>query len=41
MSSPLLPSLPILVDVLNTTRDVYSFMKQVREAYEAQIMVNL
>ncbi|KAF9466858.1 chromosome segregation protein Spc25-domain-containing protein [Collybia nuda] len=41
MSSPPLPSLPILVDDLNITRDVYGFIKLVREAYEAHITVNL
>jgi kinetochore protein Spc25 len=35
-SSPPLPSLPILVDMLNVTRDVYGFIKQIRTAYEAQ-----
>ncbi|PSR82434.1 hypothetical protein PHLCEN_2v6070 [Hermanssonia centrifuga] len=32
-TSPFLPTLPILVDELNQTRDVYTFIKQVRQAF--------
>ncbi|KAI0809138.1 chromosome segregation protein Spc25-domain-containing protein [Irpex lacteus] len=32
--SPALPTLPILLDELNETRDVYTFIKQVRQAFE-------
>jgi kinetochore protein Spc25 len=35
-ASPPLPSLMILVEALNVTRDVYGFIKQIRTAYEAQ-----
>lgn len=30
----MLPTLPILLDELNETRDVYAFIKQVRQAFE-------
>ncbi|KAI0075903.1 hypothetical protein K474DRAFT_1663663 [Panus rudis PR-1116 ss-1] len=33
-TSPFLPTLPILLEELNETRDVYSFIKQVRQAFE-------
>jgi len=32
-STPFLPTLPILVDELNRTRDLYNFIKQVWEAF--------
>lgn len=34
-SSPTLPSMPILVDTLNTTRDIFNFIIQVRAAFKA------
>ncbi|TDL22141.1 hypothetical protein BD410DRAFT_770657 [Rickenella mellea] len=34
MSTPPLPTLPILVDELNRTRDVYLFIKTVRRAFQ-------
>jgi len=33
-STPFLPTLPILVDELNRTRDLYNFIKQVWEAFD-------
>ncbi|KAK7676608.1 hypothetical protein QCA50_020422 [Cerrena zonata] len=33
-TSPFLPNLPILLDELNESRDIYSFIKQVRQAFE-------
>ena len=33
-STPFLPTLPILVDQLNRTRDLYNFIKQVWEAFD-------
>jgi len=33
-STPLLPTLPIYVEQLNESRDVYAFIKQVRRAFE-------
>jgi len=33
-STPLLPTLPIYVEELNESRDVYTFIKQVRRAFE-------
>jgi hypothetical protein len=36
-TSPPLPSLSILVETLNNTRDIYGFIKQVRAAYGAQV----
>lgn len=33
-TSPFLPNLPILLDELNNTRDVYAFIKSVRQAFE-------
>ncbi|KZT68804.1 hypothetical protein DAEQUDRAFT_711278 [Daedalea quercina L-15889] len=33
-TTPYLPTLPILVDELNETRDVYTFIKNVRNAYK-------
>ncbi|CAL1696858.1 unnamed protein product [Somion occarium] len=33
-TSPFLPTLPILLDELNESRDIYSFIKQVRQAFE-------
>ena len=35
-SSPPLPSLPMLVDNLNDSKDIYAFIKQVRMAFVAQ-----
>jgi len=32
-STPLLPTLPTLLDQLNESRDVYTFIKRVRQAY--------
>lgn len=37
MSTPPLPTLPILVDELNKTRDVYAFIKDVRRAFEDMV----
>ncbi|KAI0685546.1 chromosome segregation protein Spc25-domain-containing protein [Cytidiella melzeri] len=37
-TSPALPTLPILLDELNETRDVYAFIKQVRQAFEHLVM---
>ncbi|KAG5651979.1 hypothetical protein H0H81_006753 [Sphagnurus paluster] len=37
-SSPPLPALPLLVNTLNETRDVYKFVKDVRGAYSAQFL---
>ena len=33
-STPFLPTLPILVDELNRTRDLYNFIKRVWEAFD-------
>jgi kinetochore protein Spc25, fungi type len=33
-TTPLLPNLPILVDQLNESRDVYAFIRQVRSAFQ-------
>ncbi|GJE92056.1 Spindle Spc25 domain-containing protein [Phanerochaete sordida] len=33
-TSPFLPNLPILLDQLNSSRDVYAFIKSVRQAFE-------
>lgn len=33
-STPILPTLPIYVEELNESRDVYAFIKQVRRAFE-------
>ncbi|KAL4254885.1 Kinetochore protein SPC25 [Abortiporus biennis] len=33
-TSPYLPTLPILLDQLNESRDVYAFIKQMRQAFE-------
>lgn len=33
-STPFLPTLPILVDELNRTRDLYNFIKHVWEAFD-------
>lgn len=33
-TSPVLPNLPILLDELNETRDLYAFIKQVRQAFD-------
>lgn len=33
-STPLLPTLPIYIEQLNESRDVYAFIKQVRRAFE-------
>jgi kinetochore protein Spc25 len=33
VSTPMLPTLPILLDELNQTRDVYNFIKRVRQAF--------
>jgi len=32
-STPVLPTLPILVEELNATRDFYGFLRRVREAF--------
>jgi kinetochore protein Spc25 len=34
ISTPFLPTLPILIDELNRTRDLYNFFKQVWEAFD-------
>jgi len=34
ISTPFLPTLPILVDELNRTRDLYNFIKQVWQAFD-------
>jgi len=33
-SSPHLPTLPILVESLNTTKDIYAFIRQIRKSYQ-------
>lgn len=33
-ASPLPPTLPFLLEELNETRDIYSFIKQIRQAFE-------
>lgn len=33
-SSPVLPSLPILIDELNTSKDIFQFIKRVRMGYQ-------
>ncbi|KAI0683106.1 chromosome segregation protein Spc25-domain-containing protein, partial [Cytidiella melzeri] len=37
-TSPALPTLPILLDELNKSRDVYASIKQVRQAFEHLVM---
>jgi hypothetical protein len=37
-TSPVLPTLPIMLDELNETRDLYAFIKQVRQAFELQVV---
>ena len=33
-TTPFLPTLPILLDELNESRDVYRFVRRVREAFK-------
>jgi kinetochore protein Spc25 len=37
-STPLLPTLPIYVDKLNESRDVYAFIKEVRQAFRDLVL---
>jgi kinetochore protein Spc25 len=37
-STPLLPTLPIYVEELNESRDLYAFIKQVRRAFEGLVL---
>ncbi|EKM60634.1 uncharacterized protein PHACADRAFT_179844 [Phanerochaete carnosa HHB-10118-sp] len=37
-TSPFLPNLPILLDELNSTRDVYAFIKNVRQAFDELVL---
>jgi len=37
-STPMLPTLPIYVEELNGSRDVYAFIKQVRWAFEDLVL---
>ena len=37
-STPLLPTLPIYIEELNESRDVYAFIKQVRRAFEDLVL---
>ena len=36
-STPMLPTLPILVEEMNATRDFYGFLRRVREAFCEQL----
>lgn len=36
-TNPFLPNLPIMLDELNETRDIYAFIRQARQAFEQHI----
>ena len=38
-TSPFLPNLPILLDELNETRNIYTFIKHVRQAFEQLVTI--
>lgn len=39
--TPTLPTLPILVEELNLSKDVYTFIQQVRHAYQVSLGYDL